>query len=312
MSHHAYDPYYHHAQGTGRGSTHCSSPAFPTTSSPVRFTISSAAVQASTLASSSTLAVAISGSCVFLKRESVCIWLPSKWRKGEGRCDRLLHLLPFFNHQTAVAALHALNGVKFDPQTGSILHIELARSNSRRKRVPGSGAYVVIDKRSKTSTNAHETSSDDGDSESDEPAKTSNPDSGNNDDLVTAKSGEMAVDPDSTLTAVNEQPEKTTDAGLPPCSTLFIANLGPTCTEDELKQVLSQYPGFNVLKMRAKGGMPVALLILRQFVVINVFHSWQEIEQANKAMDALQGSMLASSDRGGMHLEYARSKMRKP
>ena len=29
-----------------------------------------------------------SGSCVFLKRESVCIWLPSKWRKGEGRCDR--------------------------------------------------------------------------------------------------------------------------------------------------------------------------------------------------------------------------------
>ena len=158
-------------RGTGRGSTHCSSPAFPTTSSPVRFTISSAAVQASTLASSSTLAVAIrsnphstflfflknfdfffffggggcfwelgiaflgkikikisfclvgwkmegrrrkerfffffdivilccfgigncvvfffgSGSCVFLKRESVCIWLPSKWRKGEGRCDR--------------------------------------------------------------------------------------------------------------------------------------------------------------------------------------------------------------------------------
>ena len=46
-------------RGTGRGSTHCSSPAFPTTSSPVRFTISSAAVQASTLASSSTLAVAI-------------------------------------------------------------------------------------------------------------------------------------------------------------------------------------------------------------------------------------------------------------
>lgn len=31
-----------------------------------------------------------SGSCVFLKRESVCIWLPSKWRKGEGRCDRWL------------------------------------------------------------------------------------------------------------------------------------------------------------------------------------------------------------------------------
>lgn len=28
-------------------------------------------------------------------------------------------------------------GVKFDPQSGSVLHIELARSNSRRKRKPG-------------------------------------------------------------------------------------------------------------------------------------------------------------------------------
>lgn len=33
-------------------------------------------------------------------------------------------------------------GVKFDPQTGSVLHIELARSNSRRKRKPG--MYVCI------------------------------------------------------------------------------------------------------------------------------------------------------------------------
>ena len=28
---------------------------------------------------------------------------------------------------------------------------------------------------------------------------------------------------------------------IPPCSTLFIANLGRTCTEDELKEVLSKY-----------------------------------------------------------------------
>ncbi|GKB57433.1 hypothetical protein Tco_0913619, partial [Tanacetum coccineum] len=76
------------------------------------------------------------------------------------------------NHPSAIAALHALKqyillikirlveehdnamssmhmGVKFDPQNGSTLHIELARSNSRRKNKPGSDAYVVIDKRSK-------------------------------------------------------------------------------------------------------------------------------------------------------------------
>ncbi|KAF5466464.1 hypothetical protein F2P56_016387 [Juglans regia] len=96
---------------------------------------------------------------------------------------------------------------------------------------------------------------------------------------------------------LQEQAEKPVDGG--PCSTLFIANLGPNCTEDELKQALSQYPGFNMLILRAKSGMPVA------------FADFEEIEQANKVMEELQGSLLPSSDRGGMHIEYARSKMRK-
>uniref|UniRef100_A0A2N9IUG7 RRM domain-containing protein n=1 Tax=Fagus sylvatica TaxID=28930 RepID=A0A2N9IUG7_FAGSY len=147
-------------------------------------------------------------------------------------------------------------GVKFDPQTGSILHIELARSNSRRKRKPGSGAYVVIDKRTKADTNAQETSSDEGDSESDEPSETGNPDSGKNGDLAASKSGETVVGPDNAAASTSEHPEKTGDGGQ--CSTLFIANLGPNCTEDELKQVFSQRPGFNMLKIRARGGMPVA------------------------------------------------------
>ncbi|CAK9180907.1 unnamed protein product [Ilex paraguariensis] len=97
-----------------------------------------------------------------------------------------------------------------------------------------------------------------------------------------------------------DQTEKTDIEGAQHCSTLFIANLGPSCTEDELKQVLSQYPGFNALKVRARSGMPVA------------FADFEEVEQANEAKNALQGSSLPSSDRGGMHIEYARSKMRKP
>ncbi|XP_059455837.1 U2 small nuclear ribonucleoprotein B'' isoform X1 [Corylus avellana] len=217
--------------------------------------------------------------------------------KYTGRGSQVVAFATFSNHQSAIAALHALNGVKFDPQTGSVLHIELARSNSRRKRKPGSGAYVVIDKRAKEDINAQETSSDDGDSESDEPSETGNPDSGENGDLAASKSGETAVGPDNAGASLNEQPEKTVDGGA--CSTLFIANLGPNCTEDELKQVLSQYPGFNSLKVRAKGGMPVA------------FADYEEIEQANMVMEQLQGSLLPSSDRGGMHIEYARSKMRK-
>lgn len=79
--------------------------------------------------------------------------------------------------------------MKFDPQAGSVLHIEMARSNSRKKWKPGvysfpdisgqisnlncgqlanvysfstgSSAYVVIDQRTKAA-DTHETSSADG------------------------------------------------------------------------------------------------------------------------------------------------------
>ncbi|GAB4842449.1 hypothetical protein Ancab_012422 [Ancistrocladus abbreviatus] len=209
--------------------------------------------------------------------------------KYTGRGNQVVAFVTFFNHQSAVAALRALDGVKFDPQAGSVLHIELARSNSRRKRKPGSGAYVVIDKRRKATDDAQETSSDDGDDEND---NTENPDSANDD-----KSGEQTADPANA--AANDKVEKTVEGDVVPCSTLFIANLGPNCTEEELKQALRQYPGFNVMKMRARGGMPVA------------FADFEDVGQATSAMTALQGCTLPSSDRGGLHIEYARSKMRK-
>ncbi|CAI9114299.1 OLC1v1014988C3 [Oldenlandia corymbosa var. corymbosa] len=216
--------------------------------------------------------------------------------KYTGRGNQVVAFATFLNHQTAMAALHSLNGVKFDPQSGSSLHIEMARSNSRRKNKPGSGPYVVIDNRTKSSSDAHETSSDDG--ESDDPSRSNNLDSVEKDDSVVDKS-EVAAEADNDVAPDNEQTEKLVDSSQA-CSTLFIANLGPLCTEDELKQALSQYPGFNSLKLRARGGMPVA------------FADFEGVEQATVAMDALQGSSLDSSDRGGMHIEYARSKMRKP
>lgn len=217
--------------------------------------------------------------------------------KYTGRGNQVVAFATFVNHQAAMAALHSLNGVKFDPQTGSCLHIELARSNSRRKIQPGNGPYVVIDNRTKSSSDAQETSSDDGDS--DDLSRPNNSDPGSMDNSAVGKSYEAAATTDNVAVLEHEQIDKTVD-GTQACSTLFIANLGPNCTEDELKKALSGYPGFNSLKLRARGGMPVA------------FADFEEIEQATDAMNALQGSSLPSSDRGGMHIEYARSKMRKP
>ncbi|XP_050232357.1 protein WHI4 [Mercurialis annua] len=223
--------------------------------------------------------------------------------KYTGRGNQVVAFATFLNHQSAIAAMHSLNGVKFDPQSGSTLHIELARSNSRRKHKPGSGPYVVIDNRTRQAYNARETSTDDGGSDSDEALATATPtdniDSADQGDSANVKS-EPEGDPDNALVVANDLLEKTVQGGVQPCSTLFIANLGPNCTEDELRHTLSQYPGFNFLKVRAKGGMPVA------------FADFEEVEQATRALEDLQGTSLPSSDRGGMHIEYARSKMRKP
>ncbi|CAD5194267.1 unnamed protein product [Musa acuminata subsp. malaccensis] len=217
-----------------------------------------------------------------------------------GRGDQVVAFATFFNHQSAIAAMSSLDGVVFDPEIGATLHIELARSNSR-KRSRGVGAYTVIDKRVKVTNDDQELFSDDGDGGSDEPSGTDN-DNPSNKDALAANSNEVIsyLSPhlERSLWLIDKELlHDHTD--IPPCSTLFIANLGPTCTEEELKQVLSKYSGFHMLKMRGRGGMPVA------------FADFTDTESSTAAMNGLQGILLESSDRGGVHVEYARSKMRK-
>lgn len=82
------------------------------------------------------------------------------------------------------------------------------------------------------------------------------------------------------------------------CPTLFVANLGPTCTEQELIQVFSRYPGFLKLKMQSTYGSPVA------------FVDFQDTASSAGALHHLQGMILYSSVAGeGMRLEYAKSRM---
>ncbi|WZY95616.1 U2 small nuclear ribonucleoprotein B'' isoform X1 [Brassica napus] len=218
--------------------------------------------------------------------------------KYTGRGDQVVAFATFSSHGFAMAAMNELNGVKFDPQTGSTLHIEVARSNSRRKERPGSGPYVVIDNRNKEPSKSQDGQSGEGESDPDEAEEPGNSNSPKGNDSTKS---EVDSDQDSKAPPTSGHLEKAFEggSGARPCSTLFIANLGPNCTEDELKQLLSRYPGFNILKIRARGGMPVA------------FADFEEIEQATYVMNDLQGNLLSSSDRGGMHIEYARSKMRK-
>ena len=224
--------------------------------------------------------------------------------------------MSFVNHQAALSAMSALNGTVFDPDTGDRLHIELAKSSLRKRHGDG-GVYRVVDKRLKRKERAadHENAGDggndddawgeddnggnDGDGGSDEPLDTENDDSDEKNELPAERSsGQPGLKQHRGQSLSDDQPDKLS-SDIPPCSTLFVANLGHSCTEEELKEVLSKQPGFHLLKMRRRGGMPVA------------FADFTDIESSTAAMDALQGTVLASSDADGLQIEYARSKMRK-
>ncbi|WKX91536.1 hypothetical protein Q1695_009957 [Nippostrongylus brasiliensis] len=86
-------------------------------------------------------------------------------------------------------------------------------------------------------------------------------------------------------------------AALQGCSTLFVANLSPGVTEDELRSVFKAFAGFTRLRMHTKNGSSVA------------FIEYSSLASATSAMMALQGFQLGSSERGGIRIEYARNKM---
>ncbi|PNT76551.1 hypothetical protein BRADI_1g49340v3 [Brachypodium distachyon] len=203
-------------------------------------------------------------------------------------------------------------GTVFDPENGDCLHIELAKSNSRRRHGGGGDVYRVIDKRvNRREVNAdNEHIGDDdvsgedegegkyGEGGSDEPSDTENDNSSDKNELPADQSGEPGIKQKKRQSPSNDQPDKSS-VDIPPCSTLFIENLGQTCTEEELEEVFSKQPGFHVLKMRRRGGMPAA------------FADFTDIESSTAAMNNLQGTILSSSDSDGLRIEYARSKMRK-
>lgn len=84
----------------------------------------------------------------------------------------------------------------------------------------------------------------------------------------------------------------------PPCTTLFVANLGHNTTEEELKQLFTKIPSFRRLKMlRNKGTTPVA------------FVEYLDLMAAVQARNLLHGQCLFTSENGGIRIEYAKNRM---
>ncbi|ONK60397.1 uncharacterized protein A4U43_C08F17980 [Asparagus officinalis] len=206
----------------------------------------------------------------------------------------------FADQQSAVTAMQSLNGLVFDIENESILHVDFAKANSRSKRLRSDTSVPYSPDKRIRETVAY---------------SRSYLDSGVGSNIHMPGMGNSAYSTKG-YPSTQSQPiyDYGTDANKPlnisssnyipqntnPCSTLFVANLGPTCSEQELTEVFSRCPGFLKLKLQRKKGLPVA------------FVDFKDVPSSTGALNHLQGTILYSSVGEGMHLEYAKSQMGQP
>ncbi|XP_076947212.1 uncharacterized protein LOC143619071 [Bidens hawaiensis] len=190
----------------------------------------------------------------------------------------------FADQPSALAALHALHGMVFDLEKGSTLHIDLAKSNSRSKRSRIDDDKHGSDKRAKGSFSNSRSVSD--------PGVGSVHVSG----LSNTAYNMIGYPPAQSYGNSDIRTENTSARSRnssAPCPTIFVANLGPACTEQELTQVFSRCRGFLKLKIQSTYGTPVA------------FVDFSDTACSSEALNHLQGTVLRSSVAGeGMRLEY--------
>ncbi|GLJ43550.1 hypothetical protein SUGI_0906000 [Cryptomeria japonica] len=227
--------------------------------------------------------------------------------KQSGKGSLVYAFSVFADQQSALAAMHALNGMDFDPETGCILHIELAKANSRTKRSrTDDGGSSSFDKRKRGPNSNFGVSHNAGVGGTMHLPGMANSSYSDTSGLPSTQSGGIMDAPGNVqdgipaLSTAHSTASTSATGGNPPCPTLFIANLGPTCSEDELTQVLSRCAGFLKLKMQIRGGLPVA------------FVDFQDTACSTQALNQLQNATLYSSDRAGMRVEYAKARMGLP
>ncbi|KAI9497764.1 hypothetical protein BDB00DRAFT_919169 [Zychaea mexicana] len=81
----------------------------------------------------------------------------------------------------------------------------------------------------------------------------------------------------------------------PPCNTLYVGNLPPNASEDELKAMFSSCVGYQRLSFRNKSNGPMC------------FVEFEDIACATQAMQDLYGNLLSNSVKGGIRLSFSKN-----
>lgn len=206
-----------------------------------------------------------------------------------GKSSQAYAFAVFADQQSALAALSATNGMVFDLEKNCSLHVDLAKSNSRSKRLRSDDTSPYSPEKRNRKPRGF-------------------PDSGAGSNIYISGmgstshslSGYPSAQSYTSLessTSLSKDPSTFAPQNNPPCPTLFVANLAPACSEQELIDVFSSCAGFVKLKMQNKLGAPVA------------FVDFKDAISSTEAINRLQGVILYSSSGEGMRLEYAKSRM---
>lgn len=81
----------------------------------------------------------------------------------------------------------------------------------------------------------------------------------------------------------------------PPCNTLYVGNLPPATSEDELRSLFSQCEGYKRMCFRAKPQGPMC------------FVEFEDVVYATQAMSEHQAHLLSNSIKGGIRLSFSKN-----
>ncbi|XP_062229631.1 uncharacterized protein LOC133927266 [Phragmites australis] len=206
-----------------------------------------------------------------------------------GKSSQAYAFAVFADQPSALAAMTATNGMIFDLEKNCSLHVDLAKSNSRSKRLRSDDASPYSSEKkirkprgfpdSGAGSNIHMSGM------------------GNSSHSLNGYPSAQSYTNLESSSGHSKDPSTFAPQNNPPCPTLFVANLGPTCSEQELIDVFSSCAGFVKLKMQKKLGAPVA------------FVDFKDVNSSTEALNRLQGVILYSSPGEGIRLEYAKSRM---
>ena len=108
----------------------------------------------------------------------------------------------------------------------------------------------------------------------------------------------------------------------PPCSTLFVGNLGDTVSEAELLALFGAQPGFVTLKVVRNAKSATAFVEFADLASAMTVHQSQQVGTPLRRCSSLslsmlmgpaevvmgaQGALLQTSDRGGLRIQYSKN-----